>query len=642
MKKYLLFVVLLILSTFVHAQSFEYQGIKFSVLSAEEHTAAVESYQKLSGDIVIPSVAIYDKTEYSVTLIRRYAFRGCAKITSVTIPSSVSEIEQSIFDACHSLTSIIVEDGNCNFSSSDGVLFNYDKTTLIKCPLTKTEYVIPNSVSAIEAQAFRSCRQLTRVTIPESVTEIREWAFGLCASLKTINIPESVTEIQSRVFTDCTSLTTVGILGSVVKIGTDAFSYCQSLEAIDIPGSVTEIGANAFYNCQSLTVIDIPRSVTKIDRRAFAGCNNLISIIVEDGNPNYASENGVLFNKDITTIIQCPGAKTECFIPHTVTEIGGFAFEGCTNLTSITIPESVTKIGHKAFALCNNLNSIAIPCSITEISANTFEFCGIRSITIPYSVTKIGDNVFDNCWHLTSITIPCSVVEIGSHVFSDCYNLTSVVIPSSIKCLKNAFFSDCSNLTTIYNLNSVPQSVGEMAFSNVPGGATVYVPKGTAREYSAAVGWNCFSNFREMGSFEIVLSEQTLKLDAAGESAVLHATMTKDDDIIVVSEKWISSAPSVVTVDDFGFVRAVGVGDAVIYFVAVDYDGIPHAASCNVTVIDNSRVDNVVGDAETPVDVFNHHGVAVLRNAEATKIRNLPAGIYIVRQGSLAKKIAIR
>ena len=125
-----------------------------------------------------------------VTSIGPEAFFNCAKLTSVTIPNSVTSISASAFGNCKALQSISVEDGNTYYSSQDGILYNYDKTTLIYCPTGKVGSVtIPNSVTSIGGSAFSNCTKLTSVTIPSSVTTIDRYAFNGCTKLTSVTIP---------------------------------------------------------------------------------------------------------------------------------------------------------------------------------------------------------------------------------------------------------------------------------------------------------------------------------------------------------------------------------------------------------------------------------------------------------------------
>ncbi|MCX6653107.1 MAG: leucine-rich repeat domain-containing protein [Methanomassiliicoccales archaeon] len=165
--------------------------------------------------------------------------------------------------------------------------------------------------------------------------------------------------IGDSAFYSCTSLTSVTIPNSVTSIGDWAFYNCTSLTSVTIPNSVTSIGDGAFAVCTSLTSVTIPSSVTSIGSMTFSVCTSLTSIDVNTGNANYASIDGVLHNKAITTLIQYPGGRVGAFtIRSSVTSIGGWAFNSCTSLTSVTIPRSVTSIGEYAFSSCTSLTSI--------------------------------------------------------------------------------------------------------------------------------------------------------------------------------------------------------------------------------------------------------------------------------------------
>ena len=149
---------------------------------------------------------------------------------------------------------------------------------------------------------------------------------------------------------------------TVTSIGDWTFAYCYSLTSITIPDSVTSIGRYAFSDCDSLTSITIPESVTSIGLVAFEGCHSLTSINVDENNKNYSSQDGVLFNKGKTELIQYPAGneRTSYGIPNSVTSIGDDAFSYCDSLTNITIPDSVTSIGGNAFYSCDSLTSITV------------------------------------------------------------------------------------------------------------------------------------------------------------------------------------------------------------------------------------------------------------------------------------------
>ena len=190
----------------------------------------------------------------SVTSIGSEAFYGCDSLMSVTIPNSVTSIGYCAFENCTSLTSINVADTNTVYSSANGVLFDKDKTELIRYPKGKTNasYTIPNSVTSISGYAFEGCKSLTSITIPDSVTSIGSEAFSNSTSLTSVTIPSSVTSIYYATFSNCTSLTSVTIPNSVTRIGYKAFYGCESLADVYYAGSETEwnsIAIDSSSNC---------------------------------------------------------------------------------------------------------------------------------------------------------------------------------------------------------------------------------------------------------------------------------------------------------------------------------------------------------------------------------------------------------
>ena len=393
------------------------------------------------GCISLTSVTIPD----SVTSIGGSAFYNCKSLTSVTIPGSVTSIDKDAFCFCRSLTSVTIPD---SVTSIGRYAFSYcESLTSVTIPdsvtsigdyafygcKSLTSVAIPDSVTCIGNCAFWKCSSLASVTIPDSVTSIGEYAFSDCKSLTSVTIPDSVTSISNYTFGSCTSLTSVTIPDSVTSIGEFAFRYCKSLTSVAIPNSVTSIGERAFSECTSLTSVTIPDSVTSIGVGAFASCTSLTGIWVAEGNSHYSSDaSGVLFSKDKTTLVQCPGAFAACTIPDSVTSIVGYAFAGCTSLTNVTIPDSVTSIGSHAFSYCKSLTSVTIPDSVTSIGGSAFGNCtSLTSVTIPDSVTSIGDWAFSHCTSLTSVTIPDSVTSIGDWAFASCTSLTDVYYAGS-------------------------------------------------------------------------------------------------------------------------------------------------------------------------------------------------------------------
>ena len=451
----------------------------------------------------LTSVTIPD----SVTSIGFSAFGYCTNLISVTIPNSVTSIGSSAFGYCTKLTSVTI--GNSVTSIGNDAFENCTNLTSVTIPdsvtsigdhafcecTSLTSVIIPDSVTSIGDHAFYRCESLTSVTIPDRVTSIGDEAFYRCESLTSVTIPDRVTSIGDYAFYECTSLKSVTIPGSVTSIGDYAFQGCYftsenfvnnsnveidgysrptivdtddkgfciksnmlvkmrpvyAIGEVTIPNSITSIGS-AFSDCTSLTSVTIPNSVISIAPGAFNDCTSLTSIEVSDNNGNYSSVDGVLFNKEKSELITYPTGKadSEYAIPNSVTSIGNYAFENCTNLTSVTIPDSVTSIGYSAFGYCTNIISVTIPNSVTSIGECAFLGCtSLTSVTIPDSVTSIGRGAFLNCTSLTSVTIPDSVTSIGDSAFCGCTSLTSVSIPDSVTSIGDSAFYGCSNLKSV-------------------------------------------------------------------------------------------------------------------------------------------------------------------------------------------------
>ena len=423
-----------------------------------------------------------------VTSIGRYAFYGCTSLTSVTIPDSVTSIGSSAFEDCTSLTSVTIPDS----VTSIGDDAFYDCTSL-------TSVTILDSVTSIGDSAFASCTSLTGIWVAEGNSHYSSDASGVLfnkdkttlvqcpGAFAAYAIPDSVTIIGGAAFYGCTSLKSVTIPDSVTNIGADAFSHCTSLTSVTIPDSVTSIGEQAFQGCESLTSVTIPDSVTSISSYTFASCTSLTGIWVTEGNSHYSSDaSGVLFSKDKTTLVQCPGAFAAYAIPDSVTSIGEKAFYYSTSLTSVTIPDSVTSIGQHAFQGCKSLTSVTIPDSVTSISSCTFASCiSLTSVTIPNSVASIGDGAFYYCTSLTSVTVPDSVTLIDNGAFQGCTSLTSVTIPDSVTSIGYNAFGSCESLTSVTIPNSVT-SIGDSVFSNCKSLTSVAIPDSVTSIFSCA------------------------------------------------------------------------------------------------------------------------------------------------------------
>lgn len=176
-----------------------------------------------------------------------------------------------------------VTGGNITFDMSTG--------TITDCDESVTEAVIPDTIEGVP------------------VVEVGVRAFGSCINLRSVELPASVTVIESFGFSDCYSLISVKMPKNLEKIESWAFRDCGNLSSIEIPDKTRKIGEKAFQNCAGLDSIEIPASVTNIGNSAFGNCSGLRSIKVDKNNTAYSSEDGVLFDKEKTTLLCYPIGK---------------------------------------------------------------------------------------------------------------------------------------------------------------------------------------------------------------------------------------------------------------------------------------------------------------------------------------------
>lgn len=234
---------------------------------------------------------------------------------------------------------------------------------------------------------FDSSSQTAEVTYkgsdPYSSEKVYSGAVAIPSVVTYNEIEYSVTSIGERAFWGSEDMTSILIPNSITKIGERAFSSCKNLLSITIPNSVTEIGYKSFGDCKSLVTVTIPSSIISLGDFSFWGCSSLTSINVETGNINYASIDGILFNKDKTILLECPGGKQGSYVvPDGVTAVYAMAFCECRGLVSVEIPNSVTNIGENAFQECNNLKNVIIGSTVKVLEKEAFYSCSaIETIT---------------------------------------------------------------------------------------------------------------------------------------------------------------------------------------------------------------------------------------------------------------------
>ena len=352
--------------------------------------------------------------------------------------------------------------------------------------LTRANFV--NSYSTdrdiISNDMFSAMDHLRTIRLPEYTREIGRHAFYNCGKLETVDMPGSVRVIGDEAFSRCDRLQTIILSRSLTRIGRRAFSECKRLRHVVLPQSLTIIGEEAFRGCgltdihlnsqlqtlgwnaladNPLTEIYIPRN-THIDGGQPGNNPSLQQIDVEQGNREYTSVGGVLYDYDMTTLLLCPEAKNGMLnVPHGITTIAENAFAYC-KLSQVVLPASVNNIEKGAFMNCAQLQQMMIPEAVNRISPSTFSGCkNLRSIHLPMHLTLIGASAFRDCVSLQGLILPNSLTTIGEHAFQECGSLTMLTIPSLVTKIPESCFRNCNGLQTVVLHNGIT-SIGKEAF----------------------------------------------------------------------------------------------------------------------------------------------------------------------------------
>ena len=652
-------------------------------------TAEVSSKdESISGDIVIPGEITYNDSKYAVTGIGTFGFIMCKKITSITLPNSIKDIEVVYFSRCDMLKNFIVSDDHPNYRSVNGVLFSKDQTILVLFPNGKpSNYIIPNGVTTIGRRAFNYNSKLTSVIIPNSVTTIEEEAFEGCGGLTSITLPNSL-----------------------ITIGLSAFDACNGLTSITIPDNVISIGNDGIENPTRYGSSTWP----------FCGCKKLREYKVTHGNRQYSSIDGVLFNKEKTRLVAYPNAKSPTYaIPESVTTIGenafadcedlisitlhnglttinGYAFAGCQNLKSIDLGDNISIIAGGAFWNCTGLTSIHIPNSITTINESTFSRCkGLTSVNIPNSVKSILNDAFSDCTNLASIKISDSLTYMGSGVFKNtawydsqedgviyagltlyqykgtmpdntsieiknntvyicdqaflnCTGLYSVTIPNTVTKIGYGAFKLCAGIKEIYSANPTPPESTTNIFEDTDQeNCTLYIPEGALNAYRSSWAWRGFGNIQSR--YFVSVHQTTGGNVLVNDQPIGTVGFSGGESVTFTITPYASNSINTVMLND---------NDITSQLINNQYTINPIDKSINLNVKFNDNGSSIALTPETVrPNIYAAHGKVVIENApegEKISIVNLTGqlvyqgmeteiplgrGLYLVRVGKTVKKV---
>ncbi len=441
---------------------------------------------KATGTIIIPQ---------NVTKIGNGAFRDLAGLRSIVIPGTVKEIGDNAFSGNPTLENVVIEEGVEKIGA-----FAFQSCTALKT------IKIADSVSEIGNSCFLNCTVLVEINFPKSLKTIPYRMLSTCGALKELEIPEGITNINDMAFEYCTSLTKVTIPSTVTSINGKAFQGDTKLTNIEISDNnktysfsnsmlMSKDGKNLYYVISNTAEINIPETVETIGNGALSeysiratlnisknvrnfeslfNNSNIYKINVEEDNQWFKSDNGNLYNKDMTIIYRYTQNDTSFVMPNSVKEIKNQAFTLQSKLTNLTLSENLEKLGSFVF-VNTSIKKLDIPAKVKNIYTNMFNG-NVVDITISNEnpnfktedgtiiLSKDGKKLVAVSKDLPTYNIPSSVEIIGENAFYARGNLKKIVIPESVKIIEREAFDYSQNLQKV-EIQSGIESIGSRAFS---------------------------------------------------------------------------------------------------------------------------------------------------------------------------------
>lgn len=707
MKKiYSLVIALLFFTNALNAQNFTVGNFSYTVNEGDNNTCTLGKYEENGSgmsDVMIPSTVTYEGKTYTVNTIGYTAFSDAKNVLSVIMPNTITKIDDYAFFLCSNLQSVTFSSnlesiGNDAFYNCEGLksvtipnsVKSIGEWAFAVC-VSLSNVVLPESIKSLGYNTFYACYALENITLPSTLEvlgdycfyyctglknialpsylkQIGKYCFGSCEALQNIEFPSSLEKIDEGAFTYCTSLKNIVI--NVPEIARETFRACTSLTQISLGNKIKTIGDYAFFTCHSLTSVTIPSSVEVIGCGIFSNCSSLEAINVESGNTRFQSQDGVLYNKGMTVLLNYPGGKKDTYFkfPSTVTTIIEEAFNGTVNLTGIEISaalrdlEGVTFFGSslKNFdvasgnPLYSSVDGVlfdkkkesliwypagrtdetyTIPSFTKTLKSYAFSTSKLVKMSIPSTVETIELGLFHSayllkelnfpadmkgtiptgvayyCEGLEKVNIPDGITVIGPNAFQGCMSLKSIKLPDNLERIEYLGFAYDYSLKEIWLPEKV-KFLGSQAFGYCNNAETLYFPASIEEcEYQPFIGCN---------------NLQTVYYPAAEPRNFRSESNPANDAYWMFSSNVYYQATLKVPESAYDSIWECEPWN---YFQNIEIHDFAGIEEVEVTVETDI-------DYQKPMDIYNLNGQLISHSIE-----NVVPGIYILRQGNITKKV---
>ncbi len=405
-----------------------------------------------------------------ITSLNGLVFTNCKNLETVKLPKSFHITEDNFMNCSH-LKRFIVDPDNPNHAAdAAGALYNKAMTVLYKYVTgsSSTAYNVANGTEVIWEYAFSNCAPLEKVVLPDSVTTIQDEAFIHCLALREINLPNSLTSLGGNAFFNCRSLQQITLPDQLTRIRAYTFMQCVEMTSVSIPASLREIDGGAFQSCEALTDVYIMMDENTWNNEVTVGGQNdyllaatphfLAPSILESGNCG-ADGSDVQYQlySDGTLIITGTGnIRNEAFrgradieeilIHNSITGVGDYAFDQCSNLKRVILPATVQTVSGKSFYDCPSLIRFFLSNGNDYLAIDAVGRLYNKDMTvlikwpavsgtikdaIPDTVTTIVSGAFYGCSTLEEFSIPGTLTTVEREAFGGCEALTDVVVKMS-------------------------------------------------------------------------------------------------------------------------------------------------------------------------------------------------------------------